>query len=321
MTKRPSMKIGIVVPCYNEEEVLPITAERLLALLKRLVESDKISADSKIFFVDDGSKDQTWSIIEMLLNKSRHISGIKLSRNQGHQNALLAGLFTADGDALISIDADLQDDIEVIEQMVEEYRHGIDIVYGVRKKRDFDGFFKRLSAEIFYKFMNQLGAESVYNHADYRLMSRRAIEALKNFNEINLFLRGIVPLLGFRTSIAYYDRKTRFAGQSKYTFKKMIALALDGITSFSIRPLRIITFLGFVIFALTTVMIFWILWSRLFSNTIVPGWASTVLPMYLLGGIQILCIGVLGEYLGKIYREVKARPRYIIEKIANSPER
>ena len=311
------MKLGIVVPCYNEEEVIHETAKRLLVLVSRLVAAGKIAADSKIFFVDDGSRDRTWSLIEELSRQSSTVAGIKLSRNRGHQNALIAGLFTAEGDVLVSIDADLQDDIDVIEQMVDESRRGIDIVYGVRKKRDSDTFFKRFTAETFYHLIRRLGAESIHNHADYRLMSRRAIEGLRRFDEVNLFLRGIVPLIGYPSSIVYYDRSERFAGESKYPLKRMIGLALDAITSFSVVPLRIITLTGFVVFAGTMVMSGWILWIKIFTDQAVPGWASTVLPLYFIGGIQILCIGVLGEYLGKVYSEVKARPRYIVEKTAN----
>jgi glycosyltransferase involved in cell wall biosynthesis len=311
------MKLGIVVPCYNEEEVLPETARRLLALHAGMVSDDKIETESKIYFVDDGSKDATWQIIEELSQQHANISGIKLARNCGHQHALLAGLFTAEGDALVSIDADLQDDISVIRKMVEDYHQGVHIVYGVRQQRDSDSFLKRATAQSFYRLMKLLGAESIYNHADYRLMSRRAIEELKQFKEVNLFLRGLVPLIGFRTSIAYYDRTQRFAGESKYPLKRMIGLALDAITSFSVVPLRLITLTGFVVFFATMLIILWAFYIRLFTTEAVPGWASTVLPIYFISGIQILCIGVIGEYLGKIYREVKERPRYIIENQVN----
>lgn len=312
------MKLGIVVPCYDEEEVLPETASRLLALHARLVSADLIEADSKIFFVDDGSKDRTWSIIDELSRQHPNVAGIKLARNCGHQHALLAGLYTAEGDALVSIDADLQDDISVIERMVEDFHNGVHVVFGVRKQRDSDTFLKRVTAQSFYRLMNMLGARSIYNHADYRLMSRRAIEELKQFKEVNLFLRGLVPLIGFKSSIAYYDRKERFAGESKYPLKKMIGLALDAITSFSIVPLRMITLTGFLVFFATILISFWVLYVRFFTTQAVPGWASTVLPIYFISGIQILCIGIIGEYLGKIYREVKERPRYIIEKLLNA---
>jgi len=308
------MKLGIVVPCYNEQEVLQETAKRLLELICRLRTEHKISGDSKIIFADDGSKDRTWSIIEELSRTTPEIAGIKLSRNRGHQNALIAGLFTADGDALVSIDADLQDDINVIADMVDQYHRGTDIVYGVRKKRENDSFFKRVTAQTFYKVISLLGAESVYNHADYRLMSRRAIESLKQYRESNLYIRGIVPLIGYKSSIIHYDRSERFAGESKYPLKRMIGLALDAVTSFSVVPLRLITLIGFSVFLGTMLISAWIIWIRLFTDRAVPGWASTVLPLYLIGGIQILCIGVLGEYLGKVYQETKARPRYIIEK-------
>jgi len=309
------VKLGIIVPCYNEQEVLPETAERLLALRQLLIKRGAIEDTSRICFVDDGSKDGTWNLIEELANRKDGISGIKLSKNRGHQNALMAGLFTMDGDALVSIDADLQDDINVIEKMVAEFHNGVDIVYGVRKRRETDSFFKRISAELFYKFLSLLGAESINNHADYRLMSRRAIESLKGFREVNLYLRGIIPLLGFRSAVVHYDRLERFAGTSKYPLKKMIALALDGVTSFSVSPLRFIMFIGFTVFLGTVFVMIWIVWTRFFSDRAVPGWASTVLPMFFLGGVQILCIGVIGEYLGKIYGEVKGRPRYIIEKV------
>lgn len=308
------MKLGIVIPCYNEEEVLPETSRRLLSLVDRLVSVGKIDADSKIFFVDDGSTDRTWALIDELAATSRRIAGIKLSRNRGHQNALIAGLFTAQGDALVSIDADLQDDIDAIEEMVDRLRSGAEIVYGVRKRRETDTAFKRITAGVFYRLMTLLGAESVHNHADYRLMSRRAIECLRQFEEVNLFLRGIVPLIGFRSEIVYYRRTRRFAGESKYPMRRMIALALDAITSFSVVPLRMITFAGFIIFLGSMLVTLWVLWVRFFTDAAVPGWTSVVLPMYFLGGIQIFCIGMLGEYLGKTYAEVKSRPRYFIEK-------
>ena len=312
-----AINLGIVVPCYNEEEVLPETIRQITELLGRLASSGKVSPDSKVFFVDDGSRDRTWSLIEHYATQNRHVSGIKLSRNRGHQNALIAGLFTAEGDALVSVDADLQDDINVIEQMVDKFHAGTEIVYGVRKRRETDNMFKRITAKGFYKVIEALGAETVYNHADYRLMGRHAIEALKQYREVNLYLRGIVPLIGFRSEIVYYDRAKRFAGESKYPLVKMIAFALDAITSFSIVPLRMITFVGFAIFLGSLVVTVWALWVRFFTNEAVPGWTSIALPMYFLGGIQILCIGIIGEYLGKNYAEVKARPRYVIEKVLN----
>jgi len=311
------LKLAVVVPCYNEQEVLNETAARMLALLDDLISKNKIARDSKIYFVDDGSTDNTWSIIETLCKNNRAFAAIKLSRNRGHQNALLAGLFTAQGDALVSIDADLQDDICVIEEMVDAFLDGADVVYGVRKSRKSDSFFKRVTAQSFYKIISFLGAESIYNHADYRLLSKRAVEALKQFEEVNLFLRGMVPLIGYNSRIVYYDRQERFAGTSKYPLRRMIALALDAITSFSVVPLRIITVLGFLTFIGTFAIGAWVFWVKYFTDTAVPGWASTVLPMYFLGGIQILCLGVLGEYMGKIYREVKHRPRYIISETIN----
>lgn len=309
--------LSIVVPCYNEEEVLRETSKRLIRLIVRLIDRKTISEQSRIYFVDDGSDDATWEIIEHLTENEKYISGIKLSSNCGHQNALLAGLFTAEGDAIVSLDADLQDDIDLIEEMVDEYEKSIDIVYAARKSRKKDTLFKKWTAESFYKMMNIFGVKMVFNHADYRLLSRRAIEALKEFKEVNLFLRGIVPLIGYRSSIVYFDRAERFAGTSKYPFKKMLSFALEGITSFSITPLRFITMIGLIVFIFSFSMVGYVLVIKLFTDIAVPGWASTVLPVYLLGGIQILCIGVIGEYLGKIYTETKARPRYIIEKTIN----
>jgi glycosyltransferase involved in cell wall biosynthesis len=309
------MQVGIVVPCYNEQEVLPETADQLIGLLERLVGNGLIADTSKIWFVDDGSRDKTWSMIEDLAEHNLHVSGIKLSHNRGHQNALLAGLLTAEGDALISIDADLQDDVDVIEDMVIRWQNGADIVYGVRKQRDTDTLFKRKTAELFYRVLELMGVDTIYNHADFRLMSRRAIEALREFREVNLFLRGMVPLIGYPSTVVYYSRRERFAGTSKYPLRKMLGLALDAVTSFSAVPLRMISFIGFMVFMATIGVSLWVLWVRLFTNHAAPGWASTVLPMYFIGGIQILCIGIIGEYLGKIYREVKGRPRYIIEKV------
>jgi glycosyltransferase involved in cell wall biosynthesis len=311
------MKLAIVLPSYNEEAVLDETASRLLALFDNLIKNDIIDISSRICFIDDGSKDRTWDIIEDLAERHEHINGIKLSRNRGHQNALLAGLFTVDGDALISIDADLQDDITVIETMVKSFKNGNDIVYGIRKERKTDTHFKRSTAQGFYKLMHLMGVDIVYNHADYRLMSRRAIEELKQFNEVNLFLRAMVPLIGFNTDNVYYDRSERFAGESKYPIKKMLSFAWDGITSFSVMPLRFITATGFLIFFATLFMSIWVVGVKLFTNEAVPGWASTVLPIYFIGGIQVLSIGIVGEYIGKIYMETKKRPRFIIEKKVN----
>jgi glycosyltransferase involved in cell wall biosynthesis len=306
--------LAIVIPCYNEEAVLPETRRRIVGLIRGLVEADKISEDSTIYFVDDGSSDRTWLLIEQFTAEDRHVAGIKLSRNRGHQNALLAGLFTAEGDAIVSVDADLQDDIGAIGAMVDRFLAGAEIVYGVRRRRDTDSPFKRLTARIFYRVLGLLGAESVRNHADYRLMSRRAVENLKQYREVNLYLRGIVPLLGLRSEIVYYDRAKRFAGESKYSFHKMVSLAFDAITSFSVLPLRFITFLGFAVFFGTMLVSAWALWVWLFSSYAVPGWTSIVLPMYFIGGVQIFCIGMLGEYLGKTYAEVKGRPRFVVER-------
>jgi glycosyltransferase involved in cell wall biosynthesis len=307
--------LSIVVPCYNEEEVLPETARRLVSLLESLISEKRITPSSQVVFVDDGSTDRTWALIEAYSRDNPLCGGIKLSRNMGHQNALLAGLFTAEGDVLVSVDADLQDDIGVIPEMLTLYNRSIDIVYGVRKNRTSDSIFKRTTAQGFYRLMSILGAESVYNHADFRLMSRRAIEAFKQFREINLFLRGIVPLVGFKSAIVQYDRSERFAGESKYPLRKMLALAMDAVTSFSVVPLRLITATGIVVFLMSALVVVWTLWIRLFTDQAVPGWTSTILPIYFLGGLQILCIGIIGEYLGKLYQETKARPRYIIEKL------
>jgi glycosyltransferase involved in cell wall biosynthesis len=308
------MQLSIVLPSYNEEAVLEETSSRLLSLFEKLIASNKINNESRICFVDDGSKDSTWNIIESLSQKHLHVSGIKLSRNRGHQNALLAGLFSVEGDIVISIDADLQDDITIIEAMIDSYSDGNDIVYAVRKKRTTDTLFKRASAEGFYKLMHVMGVDIVFNHADYRLMSRRAIEHLKEFEEVNLFLRAMIPLVGFQSANVYYDRAERFAGESKYPLRKMLSFAWDGITSFSVMPLRFITAIGFFIFLATLMMSVWVLGVKLFSDEAVPGWASTVLPIYFIGGIQVLSLGIVGEYIGKIYMETKKRPRFIIEK-------
>lgn len=306
--------LGVVVPCYNEKEVLPETARRLTDLLQQLVEKNKISPDSRIYFVDDGSTDGTWELIEAASQSRPSVSGIKLARNVGHQNALLAGLLAAEGDALVSIDADLQDDVNVIESMIDEFHNGNEIVYGVRRKRDADSAFKRITARIFYHLLQLMGVNVINDHADFRLLGRRAVDSLKEFGEVNLFLRGIVSLLGYDSSIVYYDRAERMAGISKYPFRRMLALAIDGLTSFSVAPLRIITLIGLLVFLISTGMGTWVLYAALFTDNTIPGWASTVLPIYFIGGIQLFSIGVLGEYVGKIYGEVKRRPRFIIEK-------
>lgn len=303
----------LVVPCYNEEEVLQITAKRLLIKVNTMIENEIISKESKILFVNDGSKDNTWNIIEKLHDQNNIFSGINLSRNRGHQNALLAGLMTAKevADVTISLDADLQDDVNVIDKFVEEYYNGNDIVYGVRSSRQTDTFFKRTTALTFYKLMNSLGVDMVYNHADYRLMSKRALEGLSKFGEVNLFLRGMVPLIGYKSSIVEYERRERFAGESKYPLKKMIAFALDGITSLSIKPIRLITTLGSFIFFFSFIALAYTLIVKFFGKT-VTGWTSLTLSIWLIGGIQLLSLGVIGEYIGKIYNETKQRPRFII---------
>lgn len=303
----------IVVPCYNEEEVLPETAKRLIAKLKALIENDSISEKSRILFVNDGSKDSTWQIIEKLHSENPLFAGIDLTRNRGHQNALLAGLMTAKqkADVTISMDADLQDDINAVERMLEEYYEGADIVYGIRSQRKKDSFFKRITAESFYRLMNFLGAETVFNHADYRLMSKRALEGMAEFKEVNLFLRGIVPLIGYRSSTVYYEREERFAGESKYPFKKMISFALEGITSLSVKPIRFITLLGAVIFAVSMAMIVYFI-VRWAAGATVIGWASMICSIWAIGGLIMLSLGIIGEYIGKIYLETKQRPKYII---------
>jgi glycosyltransferase involved in cell wall biosynthesis len=295
--------------------VLPETNKRLLMLLTSMQNSRLVDAASAIHYVDDGSRDITWQLIESFAGADSRVHGIKLSRNRGHQNALLAGLFSVQGDALVSVDADLQDDISVIEEMVRHFSAGSEIVFGVRKSRSSDTVFKRSTATFYYRLLARLGVDLVYNHADFRLMGRRSIDALLHYPEVNLFLRGIVPLLGYRTSTVYYDRAERFAGVSKYPLKRMLAFAIDGITSFSVVPLRLITLLGFLVSALSFFMIVWILLGRFVLNSVIPGWASSVVPIYFLGGIQLLSIGILGEYVAKIYLETKRRPRYFIEKV------
>lgn len=312
-TLAPPARFSIVVPCYNEEEVLPETVRRLRALLDHLSASGKIDAASQVIFVDDGSRDRTWELIRGFNAEDPRIRGLKLSGNRGHQTALIAGLFAAEGEAIASIDADLQDDVGALEAMVDAYRSGCDVVCGVRRRRDTDTVFKKASAESYYRLLNALGVKIVFNHADYRLLSRRALESLKQYSEVNLFLRGIVPLLGYRATTVYYDRAERFAGESKYPLRKMLALAFDGITSFTAAPLRFIALLGTIVSLLSMGMMFWVLWAKLFTDQTLPGWASSVLPIYFLGGIQLLSMGVLGEYIAKLYFEAKRRPRYFIE--------
>ncbi|MFT8347767.1 glycosyltransferase family 2 protein [Clostridium saccharoperbutylacetonicum] len=303
----------LVIPCYNEEQVLHETSKRLLEKINTMISNELISCESKILFVNDGSKDKTWDIIEQLHSKNSIFSGINLSRNRGHQNALLAGLMTAKeyADMTISLDADLQDDVGVIDKFVEQYYNGSDIVYGVRSSRQTDTFFKRTSALAFYKLMNILGVDAIFNHADYRLMSKRALEGLSQYKEVNLFLRGMIPLIGYRYSIVEYERHERFAGESKYPLKKMIAFALDGITSLSIKPIRIITMLGFTIFFVSVIALIYSIVVKFFGST-VTGWTSLTLSIWMIGGIQLLSLGVIGEYIGKIYNETKQRPRFII---------
>ena len=306
----------VVVPCYQEEAVLPETAKRLKRELARLLESEKIAPESRILFVNDGSKDRTWRIIEELHTADPIYAGVNLSRNRGHQFALLAGLETAaqHADMIVSMDADLQDDIGAMEKMIDAYHEGYDVVYGVRSERKTDTWFKRTTAQGFYKLMNLLGAEVIYNHADYRLMSRRAVEGLMEFSEVNLFLRGIVPQVGYKWTTVEYARAERYAGESKYPLKKMLAFALNGVTSFSVRPMRLILLLGGVVFLISIIMMLWTLVCRIAGNT-VGGWSSLMCSIWMLGGIQLLSLGVIGEYIGKIYSETKRRPRFIIERV------
>lgn len=318
VTLRPPLNLSIVVPCYNEEAVLSETFARLARLRSRLIAVGKISRVSEIVFVDDGSQDATWSIIARLVNAGEPVSGVKLSRNSGHQNALLAGMNAANGEAVVTIDADLQDDEDAIERMVDAYAEGHEVVYGVRARRDSDTWFKRTTAHAFYRLMASLGVRTVHDHADYRLLSQRAVHHLMQFGEANLFLRGVVPLLGLRSCTVHYDRRARLAGESKYPLRKMIEFALDGITSFSVRPLRLITALGFLLCLGCLSLAAWALFVKLTSVDAVPGWASTILPIYFLGGVQLFCLGVLGEYVGKIYMESKKRPRFLVERMARN---
>lgn len=303
----------LVLPCYNEEAVLPETSKRLLEKLKKLKAQHNISSKSKILFVNDGSKDQTWPIIKKLHQKHSEIVGICLSRNRGHQNALLAGLMTAKerADVIISMDADLQDDIEVIDKMLAKYQTGAEIVYGVRSSRAKDSWFKRTTAEGFYKFMKLMGVDVIFNHADYRLTSHKILDELEKYQEVNLFLRGIFPLIGFKTEVVYYERHERFAGESKYPLVKMLSFAWDGISSFSVKPLRIIAVMGFIITIISGFVLLYSLIVNLMGNT-VQGWTFIVCSIWLMGGLQTFFLGIIGEYIGKIYSETKARPRYCI---------
>lgn len=307
-------KLYMVIPCYNEEEVLPETSKRLKEKINSLIEKGKIDKESRIVFVNDGSKDRTWEIIKALHEEDSVFSGINLTRNRGHQNALLAGLMTVMdyADMTISMDADLQDDVNAIDEMIDKYLKGIDIVYGVRSSRAKDTFFKKATAEGFYKIMNSMGANTVFNHADYRLMSKRALEGLSQFQEVNLFLRGIVPMIGYPTDVVYYERGERFAGESKYPFGKMLSFAIEGITSLSTKPIRMITFLGFFIFLVSIGILIYSLVRHFMGATIV-GWTTLMVSVWGIGGLILLSLGVVGEYIGKIYLETKARPRFIVE--------
>lgn len=308
-----TVRLAVVMPCYNEEEALPETARVVRRLFDALCAEGAISADSYVLLVNDGSRDKTWEVIEQLHRESGLFRGLKLARNFGHQNALLAGLMHAtDADAVVSIDADLQDDPEAIRGMLEKYNGGYEVVYGVRSDRSSDSWSKRFTAQTFYKIISGLGVDSVYNHADYRLMSQRALQTLGTFHEVNLYLRGMVPLVGFKHAQVEYVRAARTAGESKYPFRKMLSFAWNGITSMSIKPLRFVTWMGFAVFFLAITLTLYAIVARFFFDT-VTGWASTVIPIYFLGGVQLLCIGILGEYVGKIYKEVKQRPRFIIE--------
>ncbi|MBR5798746.1 MAG: glycosyltransferase family 2 protein [Lachnospiraceae bacterium] len=307
-------KLYLVIPCYNEEEVLPETAGRLKEKINSLIAKEKISKESRIVFVNDGSKDRTWELIQQLHAQDEMFSGINLSRNRGHQNALLAGLMTVKdhADMVISMDADLQDDINAIDEMVDKYLSGIDIVYGVRSSRAKDTFFKKVTAEGFYRLMNAMGANTVFNHADYRLMSKRALEGLAEFKEVNLFLRGVVPMIGYSFDVVYYERGERFAGESKYPLAKMLSFAIEGITSLSIKPIRMITGLGFVVF-LVSICILIYSFIRHFMGATIVGWTTLMVSVWAIGGLILLSLGVVGEYIGKIYLETKARPRFIVE--------
>ena len=306
-------KLYIVIPCYNEEEVLEKTSVELKRKMDTLIQAKKIDKQSKVIFINDGSKDKTWELIQKFYEEDKLFGGINLSRNRGHQNALLAGLLTVkeDADIVISMDADLQDDIDAIDEMIEKRRNGADIVYGVRNSRKKDSFFKRTTAQGFYRVMRMLGVDVIYNHADYRLTSRRVLDSLADYKEVNLFLRGIFPLIGFKSDIVYYERGERVAGESKYPLKKMLSFAWNGITSFSVKPIRLVLNVGILILILSFLMIFYSIIQKMLGNT-VDGWTFIVCSLWLLGGIQMLSLGIIGEYIGKIYRETKARPRYLV---------
>lgn len=311
----------LVIPCYNEQEVLPETEKRLTEKLNKMIQSGLVSERSRMVFVDDGSKDKTWSMIKQMHEENPLVLGIKSSRNRGHQNTLLEGLMTVkdECDMVVSMDADLQDDIEVLDQFVQQYYDGCEIVYGVRSARKTDTFFKKFTAESFYKMMEHMGVEIVYNHADYRLMSSRAIKELEGFKEVNLFLRGMVPLLGFKTGIVEYERHERFAGESKYPLKKMLAFAMDGITSLSVKPIRFITGLGVLLFVVSIILLIYYIIGYFTGNT-VQGWVTIVVSIWGIGGLELLAIGIIGEYIGKIYLETKERPRFIVEEFLRDKE-
>lgn len=311
-----SNRLYMVIPCYNEEEVLDETTKRLTLRFDELIARDKIAGDSKILYVNDGSKDQTWPIIARLHEENKYVSGLNLSRNRGHQNAVLAGLMYAKdhADMVISMDADLQDDIMAIDEMVDKFHEGFDVVYGVRNSRKKDTWFKKTTAEGFYKFMKWMGVDIVFNHADFRLMSKRVLEQLEHYKEVNLFLRGIVPLIGYPSTEVYYERNERFAGESKYPLKKMLAFAFDGITSFSVKPIRMICTFGLLVFLISIAMLIYSIVIHYIGKT-VPGWSSLIVSVWALGGLQLLAIGIVGEYIGKVYLEVKERPRFCIQDI------
>ena len=308
----------VAIPCYNEEEVLPETSKRIKEKIQGLIDNKVINKKSRVLFIDDGSKDKTWEMIKKLCESDEIFSGIKLAHNRGHQNALIAGLMTAKeyADMVISMDADLQDDINVVDKFIEEYYNGSDIVYGVRSSRKTDTAFKRSTALAYYRILQKMGVDIVYNHADYRLMSKRALNGLEQFKEVNLFLRGIVPLIGYKTSVVEYERSERFAGESKYPLKKMLAFAIDGITSFSVKPIRMITALGFILFIVSLLMLIYSIIIKIIGHAD-SGWTSVICSIWMIGGIQLLSLGVIGEYIGKIYNETKARPRFIIEEFIN----
>lgn len=314
MEKKKVATLYVVIPCYNEEEMLDETTKQLKVKLEKLIKDNVISKQSRVMYVNDGSKDSTWELIKKINKKEKLFTGITLSRNRGHQNALLGGLITAKehADIIISMDADLQDDINAIDEMIKKYYDGNEVVYGVRSARKKDTLFKRVTAEGFYKFMQKMGVDIVFNHADYRLTSKRVLDEFSNFSEVNLFLRGMFPLIGFKSDVVYYERNERIAGESKYPLKKMLNFAWDGITSFSVKPIRLVLNIGIVIFALSVVMIIYSIVRKILGET-VSGWTFIVCSIWFVAGIQMLSIGIVGEYIGKVYSETKKRPRYIIE--------